>query len=129
MTDTTGMPEMLSTETGTTKSQTMNIPLAARLDWTDGIDSYQDIWWIPHGIRWPEGTKSNVGAVVVRGLETLPSTFVRNQDELTNAITTLGTTGGVILASESFSIDQGITIPPGITFCSRSDLCTPTQLK
>ena len=127
MSDTTGMPEMLATETGSSKSQTMNIPLAARFDWTDGLDTYQDVWWIPHGIRWPEDTKSNAGAVVVRGLETLPSTFVRTQSELVSAVLALGSTGGIILVSETIEIDQNITIPPGVTLCARSDLCTSTQ--
>ena len=122
LSDTTGMPEMLATESGASKSQTMNIPLAARLDWTDGIDNYQDVWWIPHGIRWPANTLSAVGAAIVKGFETLPSLYVRTQTELQNAIAELTITGGIILVQENISIDTTITIPEGISLIGRTSM-------
>lgn len=122
LSDTDGMPEMLSTESGSTKSSTMNIPLVTRLDWSDGVTTFSDIWWIPHGIRWPENTKSAIGAVVVSGLETLPSLFVRTLGELTNAITFLAPTGGIMLLQENILVDIAIQIPSGVTLMARTNL-------
>jgi hypothetical protein len=124
LSDTNGMPAMLSTESGLTTSQTLNIPLASRFDWTDGVSTFNDIWWIPHGIRWPAGTRSVLGAVVVKGLETLPSTFVRNEAELTTALTDYATTGGIILLSASITLTTQLTVPSGVTLTTRSNLST-----
>lgn len=122
LTDTTGMPALLSTETGSTKSQTINIPIAVCYSWNDGFQTFKDIWWIPHGIRWPENTKSVIGAVVVKGLETLPSLFVRSLLELTDAITTLTPIGGIILLQDDIALVSSVTIPPGVTLIARSNL-------
>ena len=125
LSDTNGMPEMLSTESGTTKSQTMNIPLATRIDWTDGLETFSDIWWIPHGIRWPENTISAIGAVVVKGTETLPSLYVKSFDAvdgIIDAINFLTPTGGIILLAEQFTLIGNITIPKGITLMARSNM-------
>jgi len=120
LSDTSGMPSMLATET---TSETVNIPLVSRFDWSDGITptDFQDIWWIPHGIRWPTGTRSVLGAVVVKGLETYPTTFVRKQVELQNALLDINVAaeGGIILVSENIDIDSVITIPSGVTLLSR----------
>ena len=121
-----GMPAMLSTESGLTTSQTINIPLASCFQWSDGTPgpsgTFKDLWWIPHGIRWPAGTRSVLGAVVVKGLETLPSTFVRTEAELTAALTDYGTTGGIILISQSFTLNTQISVPPGVILTTRSNL-------
>jgi hypothetical protein len=117
---TSGMPQMVASAASTT---TVNIPLAARFDWTDGIDSFRDIWWIPHGIRWPEGTRSVLGAVVVRGLETYPSTFVRTQLELQQAISDLTVAGGgIILVTDNIPLTANIAVPSGITILGRTSL-------
>lgn len=122
LTDTAGMPPLLATETGITKSQTVNIPIAICYSWNDGFEIFKDIWWVPHGIRWPENTKSVVGAVVVKGLETLPSVFVRSLLELTDAITALTPIGGIILLQDDITLLSSVTIPSGVTFISRSNL-------
>lgn len=114
-----GMPALLSPLGGNT--QTFYVPIAMRIDWTDGMDTYQDLWWIPHGIRWPMNVSSSLGSVIVKGFETWPTTFVRSQLELQNAISNLTPTGGIILVTEPFDIDTTITIPSGVSLVGRSD--------
>jgi len=115
-----GMPALITPEGGNT--QTFYIPIAMRVDWNDGFDSHQDIWWIPHGIKWPMGTTSTMGSVIVKGLETWPTAYVRSQAELIQEITALGGNGGIILATSPFNIDTSITIPAGVTFAGRTDI-------
>ncbi len=79
-----------------------------------------DIFWIPHGIRWPAGTTSGLGAVIVEGIEAYPERFVENQTDLLTAIGDLGPQGGgVILVIEDFTIDQVIAIPVGVKLMGR----------
>lgn len=115
----TGMPSLKAQEGSLT--DTFAIPLAMRVDWTDGVDSYQDIWWIPHGIRWPMNTRSALGGVVVLGLETWPSVFVGDQAQLIQALTDLSTSGGIILLNKPISLDSPITVPEGVSIISRSN--------
>lgn len=113
-----GMPAIEMDSTGFNGS--FCIPLAMRVDWTDDIDTYQDIWWIPHGIRWPANVRSTVGAVIVQGFETLPSVFVRNITEFNQAITDLTSTGGIICLQNNITIDSQITVPADVHIFGRS---------
>lgn len=121
LTSNTGMPEMTATDSN---SNTVNIPLVARFDWTDGIitGSFKDLWWIPHGIRWPELTASVVGAVVVKGFEAWPNTFVASTPQLVSALSGVSSNGGVILITENITVDETITIPKGVTLLARSSV-------
>jgi len=122
LTGTAGMPAMIADMNSLTQSnsQTVNIPLAVRYDWTDGLTTFPDLWWIPHGIRWPSNVRSVVGAVVVSGFEALPNYFVRSELELTQALTALSSDGGIIVPTQSFSITGAITVPPNVTIMGRS---------
>ena len=122
MTESSGMPRMVADMNAVdqTNSQTVNIPLASRFDWSDGIDTYRDIWWIPHGIRWPANSRSVVGAVVVSGFDALPDFFVRNQLELQQALTTLDQRGGIITPIANFTVTAVISITKGIKILGKS---------
>jgi hypothetical protein len=119
------MPALSTQLSGPTT--TFYVPLAMRIDWTDGINSYQDLWWIPHGIRWPENTLSTLGAVIVSGLEVYPSVFVDDELQLMQAVTDLTPTGGVICVESNITIDTAITIPDGVTLLSRSETAQNTN--
>ena len=116
----TGLPP-LDAQEGASPTNTFTIPLAMRVDWTDGTDSFQDIWWIPHGIRWPMGTRSTLGAVIVSGLDHYYSRVVASQAQLIQAITDLTTGGGIILAKAPITLNTPITIPDGVILVSRSN--------
>ncbi len=122
MTGNTGMPAMVADLDSILQdaSQTVNIPIAARYDWTDNIDTYSDIWWIPHGIRWPTGSISVVGAVVVSGFNALPNYFARTITEFNQQLALLTTTGGMIAIIAPITINSPITIPDGVTIIGRT---------
>lgn len=122
LTGTVGMPAMIADMNSLTQSnsQTVNIPLAVRYDWTDGLTTFPDLWWIPHGIRWPSNVRSVVGAVVVSGFEALPNYFVRSELELNQALTALSSDGGIIVPTQSFSITGAINVPSNVTIMGRS---------
>lgn len=119
----TGMPAMVADLDSILQdaSQTVNIPIASRYDWTDGISTYSDIWWIPHGIRWPTGSISVVGAIVVSGFNALPNYFVRTETELTQALTLLTNDGGIVTPIASFTINNPVTVPANTTIYGRSN--------
>lgn len=129
LTESSGLPRMIAdmNEANQTNSQTVNIPLAARFDWSDGIDTYRDVWWIPHGIRWPSGSRSVLGAVVVSGFDALPDYFVRNQLELQQALTDLNNTGGIITPIAEFTITSPISFGKGITMMGKTNRTDPSQ--
>lgn len=122
----TGLPALDSTE-GASPTSTFTIPLAMRIDWTDGVDSFQDIWWIPHGIRWPANTRSTLGGVIVSGLDHYHSKAVASQGQLIQAITDLTTAGGIILVTAPIVLNTPITIPDGVTLTSRSNKYTTAE--
>lgn len=79
-----------------------------------------DILWIPHGIRWPAGTTSALGAIIVEGFDAYPERFVSNQTQLLSALSDLSALGGgVILVKEAFTIDQTINVPDNIKILGR----------
>jgi hypothetical protein len=89
-----------------------HIPLALRRG--------TDILWIPHGITWPSGTTSKLGAIIVEGFDAYPERFVTTQAELLTAISDLNALGaGVILIKQGFSIDQVITVNAKIKIIGR----------
>lgn len=100
-------------------SNTFNIPLAIRYDYLIGVINYQDLWWIPHGIRWPQNVRSVIGAVVVQGFDVYPNVFVSSTAELVQALIDYSD-GGIICVKESFVLDQAVTIPSGVTLLGRS---------
>ncbi len=57
-----GMPHLTSQISGNT--QTFYIPIAMHHQWTDGVTTYDDLLWIPHGIRWVKNTQSTLGATI-----------------------------------------------------------------
>jgi hypothetical protein len=96
-----GMPRLDATATSAT---IFNIPLAIRRG--------TDIWWIPHGIRWPSGTASTLGAIIVEGVEPWPNHFAENEAQFDAAITSCAAAGGgIILIKSSFNITTPKTIP------------------
>lgn len=123
MTGNTGMPAMVADLDSILQdsSQTVNIPIAARYDWTDGLATYSDVWWIPHGIRWPTGSLSVVGAVVVSGFNALPNYFVRTETELTQALNLITNDGGIVTPIAPFTINNPITVPANVTIYGRSN--------
>lgn len=107
-------------------SNTVNIPLCIRYDWTQNTQTYQDLWWIPHGIRWPLGVQSMVGGVVVEGINVLPNYFVSTQSQFINALQNLQSSGGIIVPTETITITAPITIPANITIMGRTSSLTGT---
>jgi hypothetical protein len=108
-----GMPEMKTTD-----GSTAYIPLVARLG--------DDIWWIPHGIRWIPGTQSTLGAVIVDGQELYPSYFVDDEGQLHSATLGLTGKGGLICLNLSFPVTDEITIPDGVTLTGRTSSIAAT---
>lgn len=79
-----------------------------------------DLFWIPHGIRWPSGTTSGLGAVIVEGIEAYPERFVDTQADLLTAISDMaGQGGGVILIDGPFSVSQTIVVSSNIKILGR----------
>ena len=116
-----GLPKITTSIDGNTTTS-LYIPIAYAKTYTIGPTTFNDIWWIPHGIRWPAATTSTLGAVIVEGVETYPNKFVASLTDLQNAIPDLSTAGGgVILITESFSIDGNISIPKNVTMMSRGE--------
>ena len=114
-----GMPVLLSTIDGTTTT-TAAIPIVMRDDYTLDAVSYADLLWIPHGIRWPKGTLSSIGEVVVSGFDALPNYFVTSKAQLITALSALQTTGGIICLTQGLTLDQSITVYPNIQVTARS---------
>lgn len=110
-----GMPKVTQSPTGGTL---FNIPLAiVRLNAGLGTN---DIFWIPHGIRWPAGTVSNLGAVLVNGPQPWPDHFASSEATLNSAITACSAAGGgVILVTAPFSITGSINIPANTKLIGR----------
>ena len=120
----------MDTSAGTYSSNTVNIPLFIRYDWTDST-SHQDLWWIPHGIRWPVGTQSVVGGVVVSGINALPNYFVANKAEFKQALTNLSGDGGIIVPTVPITIDEinaNDIQDTGLFIKSEKELCVTTIL-
>lgn len=113
-----GMPHLTTAIGGPT--QTFYIPLAMHHQWTDGTNTYNDILWIPHGIRWPANTQSTLGAVIVQGMDHYYDYAVSTYAELTSALSNLSSTGGIILVTAPMTISS-ITVPSGVTILSRSN--------
>lgn len=103
---------------------TMYIPLAIRIDFqlTSGITE-KNIWWIPHGIRWPSGTTSTLGAIVVDGTQVYPNYFVaQNENSLIQVIDSINGSaagGGVILLYGDLTLTADRTIPDNVIFIGR----------
>jgi hypothetical protein len=101
-------------------TQTLFIPIAYANTYTVGVTTFNDIWWIPHGIRWPKNIISTLGAVIVEGIEPYPNAFIRSEVDLQNAMTTfLAEGGGVGLIMEDFQVNSSITIPDNVYLMSR----------
>lgn len=111
---TSGMPQLLAPISSGTNT-TFYIPLALRID-VLGVPS---LWWIPHGIRWPQGVASVLGAVTATGINAWPQYFVDSEASLLNAIVALGGQGGVICINGNFTIGTQITIPNGVIIVGR----------
>src|SRR5271166_1147043 len=90
-----GIPQLMKSQS--TGSTSFFIPLAMRMDTTIAPNTFENIFWIPHGIRWPQGTSSQLGAVLVNTSEDYANYFVSSQSDLINATTVLGTAGGGLI--------------------------------
>lgn len=117
-------PISLLNETPSGTDTTMYIPLALRVDFTltSGVTE-KNIWWIPHGIRWPSGTTSTIGAVIVDGAQVYPNYFVaQNENTLIQAISTINGTasgGGVILIWGDITLTSSYVIPENVILIGR----------
>jgi uncharacterized protein YaiE (UPF0345 family) len=117
-------PISLLNETPSGTDTTMYIPLALRVDFqlTSGVIE-KNIWWVPHGIRWPSGTTSTIGAVIVDGSQVYPNYFVAaNENTLAQAISTINGTasgGGVILIWGDITLTSAYTIPANVILMGR----------
>lgn len=117
-------PISLLNETPIGTDTTMYIPLALRVDFTltSGVVE-KNIWWIPHGIRWPSGTTSTIGAIIVDGSQVYPNYFVAaNEDTLIQAISTINGTasgGGVILIWGDITLTTPHIIPSNVILMGR----------
>ena len=79
-----------------------------------------NVYWIPHGITWPQNTTSPLGSVIVSGLQVLPERFAGNEAELAGALTDLAADdGGIILLTQGFTITNTHTIPANVTIVGR----------
>lgn len=111
-----GLPKIKQNAAGGT---VFNIPLAIRRG--------TDIWWVPHGIRWPAGTVSTLGAVIIQGISPWPDHFVDSEATLDQAITSCAAAGGgIILIKGSFSITTNKTIPNNTMILGRGGGSSPT---
>ena len=110
-----GMPKITQSPTGGT---IFNIPLAmVKLNTLLGTN---DIFWIPHGIRWPAGTVSNLGAVIVEGPQPWADHFASSQATLQSAIASCSVAGGgIILITAPFSVSTTIAIPANTKLLGR----------
>ena len=106
---TSGIPEMTNPSGGT--STTFYIPLALRKG--------TDLLWIPHGINWPSGIASKLGAVIVSGLQAYPEFFAASQAELLTIFTALSSVGGVVLVTAPITIDQTVNVPADVKVLGR----------
>jgi uncharacterized delta-60 repeat protein len=96
----------------TPPATTYYIPLAYR--------SGSNIHWVPHGIVWPAGTSSLLGSVIVEGLNVYPEKFAENQSQFQSALTDLNSIGGgVLLLTDSFSINTAFTVPENVKILGR----------
>lgn len=105
-----GMPKVTQSPTG---GSLFNIPLAiCRVNAGLGTN---DIFWIPHGIRWPAGTVSNLGAVLVNGPQPWPDHFASSEATLDSSLSACSSAGGgIILITAPFSI-TGVKVIPANT--------------
>jgi uncharacterized delta-60 repeat protein len=96
----------------TPASTTYYLPLVARRG------SY--LQWIPHGISWPAGTSSPLGAVIVEGFQAYPDLFADSFLQFTSKLIALDALGGgVLLLTNSFGISASVTIPSNVTVLGR----------
>lgn len=117
---TNGIPQLNKVLVPAAGSTTFFIPLAWRRDTVVASIPYQNMFWIPHGIRWPNNVSSQLGAVIVEGFDAYPEYFASSEVELTNALTILGTSGGVICIVQPFSIASAISVPDNVMLLGRS---------
>ena len=97
-----GMPQLLNPISGT--STTLYIPLALRKG--------TNLYWIPHGIMWPTGTTSPVGAIIVQGFTAYPNYFAATEAQFTTALTQANAVGGgVILLTAPITLTSSKIIP------------------
>lgn len=97
----------------TPASTTFYIPLCYRSGSTD-------IRWIPHGITWPAGTTSILGAIIVEGFQAIPERFVGSELQLLAALSDMTAQGGgVILVTQPFSITGTITLTANVKLMGR----------
>jgi hypothetical protein len=54
------MPAGQSVQSDSATDPTITVPILARYD----IGSNQSVWWVPHGIYWPQNTSSVVGSII-----------------------------------------------------------------
>lgn len=54
------MPAMLASTSDSSDDPTIFVPLLARYD----VGTDQSVWWVPHGIFWPENTTSVIGSII-----------------------------------------------------------------
>ena len=120
LTYTSGIPALMKSQS--TGSTSFFIPLALRMDTVIGVTTYENIFWIPHGIRWPNGTASQLGAVLVNTSEDYAQYFITSQADLLTATSALsGAGGGLMLVVNPFEITQNITIPANCVLLGRSN--------
>jgi hypothetical protein len=101
-------------------TQTLFIPIAYANTYTIGVTTFNDIWWIPHGIRWPKNIVSTLGAVIVEGIEPYPNAFIKSEVDLQTAMTQFATDGGGVgLIMEDFQVNSNISIPDNVLLMSR----------
>lgn len=54
------MPAAFATQNDASVDPTIIVPILARYD----VGSNQSVWWVPHGIYWPQNTSSIVGSII-----------------------------------------------------------------
>lgn len=108
---TTAMPKLQIGLTG--GGSIFYIPLALRRG--------TQLWWIPHGIMWPAGTISTLGAVIVSGVQPWPNFFVNSQAALQAAVSQATVNGGgvILVIDQTVNITTPITIPPNTILLGR----------
>ena len=95
----TSLPNLASPQSG--PQGTITIPLAINIDGA--------LWWIPHGIYWPAGTSSPLGAVVT-------TTTIPVGGQL--ALTTFG-------ISQAYGYSTTKSLAPGFQLCDGSVIIDP----
>lgn len=98
----TSMPTIVSPIDGLSISTTYCLPIA----YAKG----SVVHWVPHGITWPAATTSRLGAVIVEGQEPYQDVNVNDYIGLTDALSNLSLTGGIILLTTSINIPTATTL-------------------